>query len=41
MLGMLLASTIILYNYTDNTALVVALMALAFLAKALVHWAGR
>lgn len=29
-LGMLLASTIILCNYTDNTALVVALMALAF-----------
>lgn len=29
-LGMLLASTIILCNYTDNTTLVVALMALAF-----------
>jgi ACS family probable galactarate transporter len=32
-LGMLLASTIILCNYTDNTALVVALMALAFFGK--------
>ena len=33
LLGMLLASTIILCNYTDNTALVVALMALAFFGK--------
>ena len=32
-LGMLLASTIILCNYTDNTTLVVALMALAFFGK--------
>nr|WP_159465009.1 MFS transporter [Scandinavium goeteborgense] len=32
-LGMLLASTIILCNYTDNTVLVVALMALAFFGK--------
>ncbi|MCS2156284.1 MFS transporter [Scandinavium sp. H11S7] len=32
-LGMLLASTIILCNYTDNTALVVTLMALAFFGK--------
>lgn len=32
-LGMLLASSIILCNYTDNTALVVALMALAFFGK--------
>lgn len=31
--GMLLASSIILCNYTDNTALVVALMALAFFGK--------
>lgn len=40
-LGMLLASTIILCNYTNNTTLVVMLMALAFLAKDLVLWAGR
>ena len=32
-MGMLLASSIILCNYTDNTALVVALMALAFFGK--------
>ena len=32
-LGMLLASTIILCNYTDNTVLVIALMALAFFGK--------
>lgn len=32
-LGMLLASSIILCNYTDNTALVIALMALAFFGK--------
>lgn len=32
-LGMLLASTIILCNYTNNTTLVVALMALAFFGK--------
>lgn len=32
-LGMLLASTIILCNYTDNTALVIALMAFAFFGK--------
>jgi len=32
-LGMLLASSIILCNYTNNTALVVALMALAFFGK--------
>ncbi|OAT75544.1 galactonate transporter [Mangrovibacter phragmitis] len=32
-LGMLLASTIILCNYVDNTALVVTLMALAFFGK--------
>ncbi len=32
-LGMLLASTIILCNYTDNTMLVIALMALAFFGK--------
>ena len=32
-LGMLLASSIILCNYTDNTTLVVALMALAFFGK--------
>ena len=32
-LGMLLATTIILCNYTDNTALVVTLMALAFFGK--------
>jgi ACS family probable galactarate transporter len=32
-LGMLLASTIILCNYTDSTVLVVALMALAFFGK--------
>lgn len=32
-LGMLLASTIILCNYTDNTTLVVFLMALAFFGK--------
>jgi ACS family probable galactarate transporter len=32
-LGMLLASTIILCNYTDNTAWVVTLMALAFFGK--------
>ncbi|SQI98480.1 D-galactarate permease [Klebsiella oxytoca] len=32
-LGMLLASTIILCNYTNNTALVVTLMALAFFGK--------
>ncbi|MDU6411159.1 MAG: MFS transporter [Yersiniaceae bacterium] len=32
-LGMLLASTIILCNYTNSTALVVALMALAFFGK--------
>ncbi|XPE65348.1 MFS transporter [Shigella flexneri] len=32
-LGMLLASTIILCNYTNNTTLVVMLMALAFLGK--------
>lgn len=32
-IGMLLASSIILCNYTDNTALVVALMALAFFGK--------
>ncbi|SCC18051.1 MFS transporter [Kosakonia oryziphila] len=31
--GMLLASSIILCNYTDNTAMVVALMALAFFGK--------
>ncbi|WP_438918565.1 MFS transporter [Kosakonia cowanii] len=32
-MGMLLASSIILCNYTNNTALVVALMALAFFGK--------
>ncbi|MGY6027734.1 MFS transporter [Phytobacter sp. AG2a] len=32
-LGMLLASSIILCNYTDNTVLVIALMALAFFGK--------
>ena len=32
-LGMLLASTIILCNYTDSTALVIALMAFAFFGK--------
>lgn len=32
-LGMLLASTIILCNYTDSTVLVIALMALAFFGK--------
>ncbi len=32
-LGMLLASTIILCNYTNNTTLVVMLMALAFFGK--------
>lgn len=32
-LGMLLASTIILCNYTDNTVLVIALRALAFFGK--------
>jgi len=32
-MGMLLASSIILCNYTDNTALVVALMVLAFFGK--------
>ncbi|WP_448886416.1 MFS transporter [Citrobacter telavivensis] len=32
-LGMLLSSTIILCNYTDNTTLVVTLMALAFFGK--------
>lgn len=32
-LGMLLASTIILCNYTDNTTLVIFLMALAFFGK--------
>ena len=32
-LGMLLASTIILCNYTDNTTLVIALMAFAFFGK--------
>lgn len=32
-MGMLLASSIILCNYTDNTVLVVALMALAFFGK--------
>ena len=32
-LGMLLASTIILCNYTDNIVLVIALMALAFFGK--------
>lgn len=32
-MGMLLASSIILCNYTDNTALLVALMALAFFGK--------
>ncbi len=32
-LGMLLASTIILCNYTDNNVLVIALMALAFFGK--------
>lgn len=32
-LGMLLASSIILCNYTDNTTLVVSLMALAFFGK--------
>ena len=32
-LGMLLASTIILCNYTDNTVLVIALMAFAFFGK--------
>ncbi len=31
--GMLLASSIILCNYTDNTAMVIALMALAFFGK--------
>lgn len=32
-IGMLLASSIIMCNYTDNTALVIALMALAFFGK--------
>jgi ACS family probable galactarate transporter len=40
-LGMLLASTIILCNYTDNTTCVVALMALAFFGKGSARWVGR
>lgn len=32
-LGMLLATSIILCNYTDNTVVVIALMALAFFGK--------
>ncbi len=40
-LGMLLASTIILCNYTNNTTLVVMLMALAFFGKGFGALAGR